>query len=122
MDSIRAIWSRRIRRTSTGAYPEVHNNVAYVYDSQSDQIQGQNRFTLAQSLADEGKTVASVQWYIVQNFGVEYGNPEHLYVQPGGSCDQRIDAAIEILNERPVDSAGEMVTVPEDPGPAGSLL
>jgi hypothetical protein len=66
---------------------------------------------VAQSLADEGKTVASVQWYIVQNFGVEYGNPEHLYVQPGGACVERVDAAIDILHERAVDSGGEMVTV-----------
>ncbi|WP_187415133.1 alkaline phosphatase family protein [Nonomuraea sp. PA05] len=104
---------------STGAYPEVHGNVAYVFDAVSGRAQGQSRFlaaeTIAESLAAEGRTVASVQWYMVQDHGVRYGDPEHLYVQPGGGFGQRVDVAIEILNLRPVDSGGQPVTVPRIP-------
>jgi len=104
---------------STGAYPEVHDNAAYVYDPAANRAQGQSRFlaaeTIAQVLAAEGKTLASVQWYMVQNYGATYGDPEHLYVQPGGTFEKRVDAAIEILNQRPVNSGGRMVTVPKVP-------
>lgn len=88
---------------STGAYPETHDNAAYIYDPATNRAQGQSRF------------LASVQWYMVQNYGATYGDPEHLYVQPGGKFEKRVDAAIEILNQRPVDSGGEMVTVPKIP-------
>lgn len=104
---------------STGAYPEIHGNAAYVFDPETNRAHGQTRFlaaeTIAEALAAEGKTMASVQWYMVQNHGVIYGDPEHLYVQPGGPFAARVDAAIEILNGRPVDSNGEPVTVPRIP-------
>ncbi|MEV4177530.1 alkaline phosphatase family protein [Nonomuraea sp. NPDC049709] len=104
---------------STGAYPEVHGNVAYVYDPVSGRAQGQSRFlaaeTIAEALAAEGRTVASVQWYMIQDHGVRYGDPEHLYVQPGGGFGQRVDVAIDILNRRPVLSNGQPVTVPKIP-------
>ncbi|WP_129667920.1 alkaline phosphatase family protein [Phytoactinopolyspora endophytica] len=104
---------------STGAYPETHGNVAYIYDPESDTAQGQSRFlaaeTIAEALAAEGRTIASVQWYMIQNNGVTYGDPEHLYVQPGGPFQQRVDAAIDILHQRPVDSDGQQVTVPKIP-------
>ncbi|WP_157245377.1 alkaline phosphatase family protein [Nonomuraea typhae] len=104
---------------STGAYPEVHGNVAYVFDPVSGRAQGQSRFlaaqTIAEALAAEGRTVASVQWYMIQNHGVRYGDPEHLYVQPGGGFGQRVDVAIDILNLRPVLSDGQWVTVPKVP-------
>ncbi|MGH2944123.1 MAG: alkaline phosphatase family protein, partial [Solirubrobacteraceae bacterium] len=104
---------------STGAHPQVHGNAAYVFDPFIAQAQGQNRFlaaeTIAESLSTEGRTVASVQWYMVQDHGVAYGDPEHLYVQPGGPFARRVDAAIEILNRRPVDSGGQLVTVPRIP-------
>ncbi|MFC4006893.1 alkaline phosphatase family protein [Nonomuraea purpurea] len=104
---------------STGAYPEAHGNVAYVYDPVSGRAQGQSRFlaaeTIAESLAAEGRTVASVQWYMVQDHGVRYGDPEHLYVQPGGGFGQRVDVAIDILNLRPVDSNGQSVTAAKIP-------
>lgn len=103
----------------TGAYPEVHENVAYVYDPERGEVRGQSRSlsaeTLTQALARQGKTTASVQWYMVQNHGNTYGDPDHLYVQPGGDCVNRIDAAIDILRRRPVESAGELVTVPRIP-------
>jgi arylsulfatase A-like enzyme len=105
--------------TSTGAYPETHNNAAYYFDEATNVARGQERFlaaeTIAQALADSGKTLASVQWYMVQNYGAVYGDPEHLYVQPGGAFEKRVDAAIDILNLRPVDSGGQMVTVPKIP-------
>ena len=104
---------------ATGAYPERHGNAAYVFDPVAGRAQGQSRFlaseTIAESLAAAGKTTASVQWYIVQDHGTRYGDPEHLYVQPGGSFERRVDAAIEILNRRPVNSGGQMVTVPKIP-------
>lgn len=104
---------------STGAYPEVHDNAAYYFDPVSGTARGQERFlaaeTIAEALADEGRTLASVQWYMVQNHGATYGDPAHLYVQPGGPFARRVDAAVDILHRRPVDSGGRMVTVPRIP-------
>lgn len=104
---------------STGAYPEVHDNAAYYFDPAADRARGQERFlaaeTIAEALAAGGRTLASVQWYMVQNHGATYGDPEHLYVQPGGPFARRVDAAVDILNRRPVDSGGRAVTVPEIP-------
>ena len=104
---------------STGAYPEVHGNAAYYFDEESNEAVGQTRFlaaeTISQALAAEGRTTAAVQWYMVQDHGASYGDPEHLYVEPGGLFEQRVDAAIDILNLRPVDSGGEMVAVPKIP-------
>ena len=104
---------------STGAYPETHGNAAYYFDERSNEAVGQTRFlaaeTISQALAAEGKTTAAVQWYMVQDHGTSYGDPEHLYVEPGGLFEQRVDAAIEILNLRPVSSGGKMVKVPKIP-------
>jgi hypothetical protein len=104
---------------STGAYPEVHGNASYYFDERSNEAVGQTRFlaaeTISQALAAEGKTTAAVQWHLVRDHGSSYGDPEHLYLEPGGLFEQRVDAAIDILNLRPVDSGGEMVTVPKIP-------
>ncbi|MDP9474326.1 MAG: alkaline phosphatase family protein [Actinomycetota bacterium] len=104
---------------STGAYPETHGNAAYYFDERSNRATGQTRFlaaeTIPQALAAGGKTTASVQWYMVQDHGTSYGDPEHLYVEPGGLFERRVDAAIDILNQRPVDSGGKMVRVPKIP-------
>jgi len=104
---------------STGAYPETHGNAAYYFDDEAGEAVGETRFlaaeTIAQVLAAEGRTTAAVQWYMVQDHGASYGDPEHLYVRPGGLFEQRVDAAVEILHRRPVDSGGRMVTVPKIP-------
>jgi arylsulfatase A-like enzyme len=114
---------------STGAYPEVHGNAGYYLDRERDVVVGQNRDlraqTINQALAGAGRTTASVGWYMVENFGTTYGDPEQLYVQPGvaprhqgqpgAAFATRVDVAIDILNRRPVDSAGESVTVPRIP-------
>jgi predicted AlkP superfamily pyrophosphatase or phosphodiesterase len=104
---------------STGAYPEVHGNAAYYFDEETNEVVGETRFlaaeTICEALAAEGRTTASVQWYMVQDHGTSYGDPEHLYVQPGGLFEKRVDAAIEILNLRPVNSGGKMVAVPKIP-------
>jgi len=104
---------------STGAYPETHGNAAYYFDEEKDEARGQTRYlaaeTICQALAAEGKTTAAVQWYMVQDHGASFGDPEHLYVEPGGLFEQRVDAAIEILGQRPVNSGGEMVAVPKIP-------
>jgi len=104
---------------STGAFPETHGNAAFVYDRETNRAIAQTRFlaaeTIAQSIARAGLTQASVQWYMVQDHGVTYGDPRHLYVQPVGECDQRTDVAIDILHRRPVDSNGTQVTVPKIP-------
>jgi arylsulfatase A-like enzyme len=104
---------------STGAYPEVHGNAAYFFNEGTNKAVGQNRSlaaeTINQALAAAGKTTASVQWYMVQNHGTAYGNPQHLYVQPSGPFEKRVDVAIDILNLRPVNSGGQMVTVPGVP-------
>ncbi len=104
---------------STGAYPEVHDNAGYYYDVVADRAVSQNRDleaeTIAEALARQGRSVASVQWYMVQDHGTTYGDPSHLYVQPGGSFATTSRVAIDILNRRPVSSGGEQVTVPEIP-------
>ena len=104
---------------STGAYPERHGNAAYYFDDEAGEAVGETRFlsaeTITQALAAGGRTTAAVQWYMVQDHGASYGDPEHLYVRPGGLFEQRVDAAVEILNQRPVDSGGGMVTVPKIP-------
>ncbi len=104
---------------STGAYPEVHDNAGYYYDVVADRAVSQNRDleaeTIAEALARQGRSVASVQWYMVQDHGTTYGDPSHLYVQPGGSFATTSRVAIDILNRRPVSSGGKQVTVPEVP-------
>lgn len=104
---------------STGAWPDIHDNAAYYFDQTTNKAKGQERYlgaeTIAEALADAGRTVASVQWYMVQDHGTAYGDPEHLYVQPGGDFGERVDVAIDILNQRPVDSGGTPVTVPAIP-------
>ena len=104
---------------STGAYPQGHGNAAYYFDGETGEAVGETRFlsaeTISQTLADAGRTTAAVQWYMVQDHGASYGDPEHLYVKPDGLFEQRVSAAVDILNRRPVDSGGEMVTVPKIP-------
>jgi predicted AlkP superfamily pyrophosphatase or phosphodiesterase len=104
---------------ATGAWPERHHNTAYWYDEDSGVARGSQRDiavpTIAESVRDAGGTVASVQWFILQNHGVTYGDPAALYTQPGGRCATRTDQAIAILRGEPVSSGGSMVTVPEIP-------
>jgi len=104
---------------ASGAFPEHTLNTAYWYDASANIVRGQSREiaveTLGQSLRSAGRTLASVQWFIEQDKSVFYGNPEALYIQPGGDCDKRVDRAIDIIAGRPVDSGGQMVTVPKIP-------
>lgn len=104
---------------ATGTYPDVTGNAAYYLDPETGVVQGQSRDiaveTLGESLTARGRTLASAQWFIVENRGVTYGNPDALYTQPGGECSQRADDAVAILSGEPVDSGGTEVTVPEVP-------
>lgn len=101
--------------TATGTYPDVHNNVAGYYDLDNDVHVGQERFiepdveTIAHALSRQDRTAAYLQWYIVENYGAQYGDPDSLYTQPGGTCDARADQAVDIVNGDPVDSDGEPV-------------
>jgi arylsulfatase A-like enzyme len=103
----------------TGAYPEVHGNAAYYLDRQTGRVVGEERTlraeTMVEALVETGKTVASVQWYTVQEYGVDFGERDRLYVEPGGLFAARVDAALDILEGRPVDSGGQRVEVPEPP-------
>ena len=98
---------------ATGAWPETHGNTAYWFDEETGTARGQQRDlqvpTIAQAIREQGGTVMSSQWFIVQNYGVEFGDPEGLYTQPGGTCATRADDAIAVLNGQPVNSGGEMV-------------
>ena len=58
--------------------------------------------TDAEALAQEGRTVAAVQWYMVHNHGTSYGDPEHLYVQPGGDFGDRFELASATAEGRSV--------------------
>lgn len=99
---------------STGAYPETTLNAAYYYDEDAGVVRGQTRASavegLGEALRRQGRTIASVQWFILQNKGVSYGDPDGLYTQPGGDCTRRGDDAVAILEGRPVDSGGSQVT------------
>lgn len=68
--------------------------------------------SIAESVAQAGGTFAAVQiyavqFYAVQNHGTVYGDPKHLYVQPGGECDTRTKVALDLIApHRPVNSGG----------------
>ena len=73
---------------ATGAYPGTHENAAYYLDRQTGRVVGEERTlqaeTVAEALLEEDKTIASIQWYIVQDHGAVFGEPDRLYVEPGG--------------------------------------
>nr|BFE31124.1 ectonucleotide pyrophosphatase/phosphodiesterase [Actinomadura rugatobispora] len=104
---------------ATGAWPERHRNTAYWYDAASGTARGQQRElavpTIAQAVRDQGGTVMSAQWFILQNYGTAYGDPEGIYTQPGGECSRRVDDAVAVLEGRPVSSGGAPVTAPKIP-------
>ncbi|MEV0806299.1 alkaline phosphatase family protein [Micromonospora sp. NPDC050200] len=104
---------------ATGAWPQTHLNTPYFLDPSTGRAVSQSRTLEAESIAEAvtaaGGTVASVQFFIVQNHGTVYGDPRGLYLQPGGPSSTRIDLAIDILNGRPVRSGSQMVTVEEPP-------
>lgn len=104
---------------ATGAWPDRTGNVAYTFDRSTGRYRGQTRDlalpTIAEAVRDQGGTVGSAQYFILQNHGVAYGDPEGLYTQPGGGCDLRFDDAIAMLEQRPVRSGGTTVTVPRIP-------
>ncbi|GAA5200341.1 alkaline phosphatase family protein [Microbacterium jejuense] len=105
---------------ATGAWPETHRNTAYWFDPSTGTARGQQRDlavpTIAQAIRDQGGTVMSSQWFIVQNYGVAFGDPEGLYTQPGGDCARRTDDAVAVIDGRPVMSGGasvQMAGVPD---------
>ncbi|WP_203582233.1 alkaline phosphatase family protein [Microbacterium hibisci] len=105
---------------ATGAWPETHRNTAYWFDASTGTARGQQRDlavpTIAQAIRDQGGTVMSAQWFILQNYGVAFGDPEGLYTQPGGDCARRTDDAVAVINGRPVMSGGasvQMAGVPD---------
>lgn len=105
---------------ATGAWPETHDNAAYFFDPATGKAVGQQRDlavpTIAESIRDQGGAVLSSQWFIVQNHGTAFGDPQGLYTQPGGDCARRTDDAVAVLEGRPVMSAGmsvQMAGIPE---------
>lgn len=98
---------------ATGAWPATHRNTAYWFDTTTNTARGQQRDlavpTIAQSIRAQGGTVFSAQWFILQNYGVTFGDPGGLYTQPGGDCARRTDDAVAVLRGAPVDSGGELV-------------
>ncbi|PZF81831.1 alkaline phosphatase family protein [Jiangella anatolica] len=103
----------------TGAWPRTHLNTPYFLDRATGRAVSQSRTLEAQSIAEAvtaaGGTVASVQFFIVQNHGVVFGDPRALYVQPGGPGPARMDLAADILHGRPVRSGTTTVTVEQPP-------
>ena len=67
---------------ATGAWPETHRNTAYWFDPATGTARGQQRDlavpTIAQSVREQGGTVFSAQWFILQNYGVTYGDADGL--------------------------------------------
>ena len=104
---------------ASGAWPRATGNVAYIFDRETQSYRGQSRDiavpTIAEAVRDSGGTVGSAQYFILQDHGATYGDPEALYTQPGGPCARRFDDAIAMIERRPVTSAGTQVTVPQTP-------
>ncbi|WP_189668013.1 alkaline phosphatase family protein [Promicromonospora soli] len=100
---------------ATGAWPETHRNTAYWFDPATNTARGQQRDlavpTIAQSVREQGGSVFSAQWFILQNYGVTFGDPDGLYTQPGGDCARRTDDAVAVLRGEPVSSGGQLVTM-----------
>lgn len=99
---------------ATGAWPVTHRNTAYWFDTGTNTARGQQRDlavpTIAQSVRAQGGTVFSAQWFILQNYGVTFGDPDGLYTQPGGDCARRTDDAVAVLRGEPVSSGGQLVS------------
>jgi hypothetical protein len=99
---------------ATGAWPETHRNTAYWFNTETNTARGQQRDlavpTIAQSVREQGGSVFSAQWFILQNYGVTFGDPDGLYTQPGGDCARRTDDAVAVLRGEPVSSGGQMVS------------
>lgn len=103
---------------ATGARPEVHRNTAYVLDPATGKARGQTRAmraeTLAEALRRQGRTVLSAGWYIVEDRGTAYGDPEGLYTQ-GTTWEENVGAVVAALRGEPVDSGGTPVRLPRVP-------
>ncbi len=103
---------------ATGAWPERTLNTAWFYDPRVGTGRGQMRDlavpTIAQSVREAGGTVASAQWFILQNYGTAYGDAEGLYMQNGGAA-RRFSDMIDVIEGRPVRSGGPYVTAPRIP-------
>jgi hypothetical protein len=116
----------------TGAYPEVTNHQAYYYDfERQEAIRDESPSapevplggeTIGQVIkSTEGVTFAAIAYPQLLNHGAARDDPEHLYVGAPASCScddpAAIDAAIDILHERPVDvgAGGGLVQVPRIP-------
>ncbi|MRG60473.1 sulfatase-like hydrolase/transferase [Agromyces sp. CFH 90414] len=104
---------------ATGAWPEHHLNTSSWFDEAAGIARGSSRDiavpTIAEAIRDQGGTVASAQWFIVQDHGTSYGDPGGLYTQPGGTCERRVDDGVAVLTGKPVLSRGVEVTVPKIP-------
>ena len=101
---------------TTGAWPERNGNLAYWWDQDANVYRGQTRVNAVTSIAEAvragGGTVGSAQYFILQGNGTDYGDPEGLYTQPGGSCARRFDDAVARVRGEPVRSGGTSVSVP----------
>jgi len=104
---------------SCGTHPDRTHNAAYYYDEAAGVARGQSRDSAVEGLGQawrrQGVLMASAQWFILQDKGVSYGDPDGLYTQPEGRIDARVDDAIAMLRGEPVNSGGELVTLPRRP-------
>jgi arylsulfatase A-like enzyme len=99
---------------ATGAWPERHLNTAFWYDAATRTAHGQQRDvavpTIAEAVREQGGTVLSVQWHVLQGHGTSLGDRDGLYTQPGGDCSRRVDDAVAVLRGEPVRSGDRTVT------------
>jgi type I phosphodiesterase/nucleotide pyrophosphatase len=104
---------------SCGTYPDRTRNAAYWYDEAAGLARGQSRDSavegLGQAVRRQGIQIGSAQWFILQDKGTAYGDPDGLYTQPGGRIDRRVDDAIAMLNVQPVRSGSTTVTITRRP-------
>ncbi|MGB9856840.1 MAG: alkaline phosphatase family protein [Dictyoglomaceae bacterium] len=98
----------------TGAWPRTTGNIYRYYDKDLNIIKQMGRDNLAETLAEAAARqelkVASVQQFMVLDRGTSYTDPSHLYIQPGGDFQNRVNEAIKIWTGKPIDAAGARIT------------
>jgi len=94
----------------TGAYPRTTGNIYRYFDKADQKVKQTARENSAETLAEaaskQGLKVASVQQFMVLDRGTSFDDPSHLYIQPSGNFQKRVDEAIKILKGEPVVTQG----------------
>lgn len=105
----------------TGAWPATHGNTYIYYDLSENIVKDagaeNSSETIAEVLAEQGFSSASVQQFALKGRNIRSNDPHHLYVQPSGSWHKRVIEAIKLLRQEPVNAEnGQSIIIPGIPG------